>query len=97
MAVTGTITTRFIDEKGVDLGRQLVEKDYLISVYPNLVPQLQTPNLMVWGGNQYGQLGNNTVVWRSSPIQTVAAGANWKSIAASYIGAASSVKNDGTL
>lgn len=97
MAVTGTITTRFIDEKGLDLGKQLVEKDYLISVYPNLVPQLQTPNLMVWGGNQYGQLGNNTVVWRSSPIQTVAAGANWKSIAASYIGAASSVKNDGTL
>lgn len=97
MAVTGTITTRFIDEKGVDLGRQLVEKDYLISVYPNLVPQMQAPNLTTIGSNQYGQLGDNTVVSRSSPIQTIAAGSNWRTTAASFIGSSAGIKNDGTL
>ena len=66
MAVTGSITTRFIDEKGVDLGKTLIEKDYLISVYPNLLNQFDTPMLMTWGSNQYGGLGDNTTVTKSS-------------------------------
>ena len=84
MAVTGTITTKFVDEKGVDLGRQLVEKDYLISVYPNLVPQMQTPNLLVWGDNQYGELGQNNDVTISSPVQTLFAGTDWSKVDCGY-------------
>ena len=95
MAVTGTITTKFVDEKGVDLGRQLVEKDYLISVYPNLVPQMQTPNLLVWGDNQYGELGQNNDVTISSPVQTILRSNNWRAVAAHrHTGM---IKNDGTL
>ena len=38
--------------------------------------------LWVWGDNSYGQLGNNTIVKKSSPIQTIAGGNNWKQAAA---------------
>jgi alpha-tubulin suppressor-like RCC1 family protein len=95
MAVTGSITTRFIDEKGVDLGKTLIEKDYLISVYPNLLNQFDTPMLMTWGSNFLGQLGDNTNTNKSSPVQTVACGSNWKSVSAGYNCAA--IKIDGTL
>ena len=96
MAVTGSITTRFIDEKGVDLGKTLIEKDYLISVYPNLLNQFDTPMLMMWGANANGQLGDNTVTKSSSPIQTVAWGANWKQASCGYYHVAA-IKTDGTL
>jgi len=96
MAVTGTITTRFIDEKGVDLGRQLVEKDYLISVYPNLVPQLKSAGLFVWGSNSNGRIGDNTIIDRSSPVQTISASAIWRQTSSgnNHMGC---IKSDGTL
>jgi len=102
MAVTGSITTRFIDEKGVDLGKTLIEKDYLISVYPNLLNQFDTPMLMTWGYNASGQLGDNTIANKSSPVQTIACGANWKQVSeCEGIGDGgnlfSGIKTDGTL
>jgi alpha-tubulin suppressor-like RCC1 family protein len=97
MAVTGSITTRFIDEKGVDLGKTLIEKDYLISVYPNLLNQFDTPMLMTWGFNaNNGQLGDNTKTYRSSPVQTIAYGANWKQVSSGDKHTAC-IKTDGTL
>jgi len=96
MAVTGSITTRFIDEKGVDLRKTLIEKDYLISVYPNLLNQFDTPMLMTCGFNTYGGLGDNTVVKKSSPVQTIAWGANWKQVSCGYDFSAG-IKTDGTL
>ena len=96
MAVTGSITTRFIDEKGLDLGKTLIEKDYLISVYPNLLNQFDTPMLMTWGTNQYGGLGDNTATSKSSPVQTIAWGANWKQVSGSLFHI-SAIKTDGTL
>ena len=96
MAVTGSITTRFIDEKGVDLGKTLIEKDYLISVYPNIVNQLDTPMLMGWGLNTNGWLGDNTTTKKSSPVQTIAYGNNWKQVACGQYHTAA-VKTDGTL
>jgi alpha-tubulin suppressor-like RCC1 family protein len=96
MAVTGTITTKFVDEKGVDLGRQLVEKDYLISVYPNLLPQFKSAGMFVWGNNSDAQLGDNTTVTKSSPVQTIAYGTNWKQVAGGQYHSAA-IKTDGTL
>jgi len=96
MAVTGSITTRFIDEQGVDLGKTLIEKDYLISVYPNLLNQFDTPMLMGWGTNNNGGLGDNTATSKSSPVQTIAWGANWKQVSGGRHHTAAT-KTDGTL
>ena len=102
MAVTGSITTRFKDEKGLDLGKTLIEKDYLISVYPNLLNQFDTPALFGWGHNGYGALGDNTsVTERSSPVQTITFGANWKQVStgggSAYSNQTAAIKTDGTL
>ena len=51
--------------------------------------------LWTWGYNGYGQLGDNTRTWQSSPIQTIASGNNWKEVGCSYHVAA--IKADGTL
>ena len=36
--------------------------------------------MWLWGYNQYGQLGDGTVIKKSSPVQTTAGGTNWRSI-----------------
>jgi alpha-tubulin suppressor-like RCC1 family protein len=51
--------------------------------------------LWTWGGNGYGQLGDNSTTSRSSPVQTVSAGTNWKQVACGQHTAA--IKTDGTL
>jgi alpha-tubulin suppressor-like RCC1 family protein len=52
--------------------------------------------LWVWGCNGSGELGNNSIISRSSPVQTVSGGTNWKQVSAGgcYTGA---IKTDGTL
>jgi alpha-tubulin suppressor-like RCC1 family protein len=52
--------------------------------------------LWCWGDNQYGALGDNTVVNKSSPVQTVTGGTNWKQVSAGY-GCTAAIKTDGTL
>jgi alpha-tubulin suppressor-like RCC1 family protein len=53
--------------------------------------------LWAWGNNAYGQLGDNTVVTKSSPIQ-VGTATDWTGV---YTGAwslhAHAIKNDNTL
>jgi len=96
MAVTGAITTGFRDENGVDLGRQLVEKDYLISVYPNLIPNMKAPGLFAWGTGTSGQFGNNTASFASSPTQVLIGSSVWKQVSGGYNHAAA-IAIDGTL
>jgi alpha-tubulin suppressor-like RCC1 family protein len=52
--------------------------------------------LWTWGQNTYGQLGNNTAASKSSPVQTVAGGTNWKTVAGGLRHTAA-IKTDGTL
>ena len=52
--------------------------------------------LWLWGSNSYGQIGDNTTTARSSPVQTVAGGTNWKQAwTSSYFSCG--IKTDGTL
>jgi alpha-tubulin suppressor-like RCC1 family protein len=52
--------------------------------------------LWTWGLNDYGQLGDGTTTSRSSPVQTVAAGTNWK-IVCSGRNSTLAIKTDGSL
>jgi alpha-tubulin suppressor-like RCC1 family protein len=37
-------------------------------------------SLWSWGHNGYGQLGDGTITNRSSPVQTISGGSNWKNV-----------------
>ena len=52
--------------------------------------------LWLWGSNSYGQLGDNSTTSRSSPVQTAAAGTNWKSVACG-LRATAAIKTNGQL
>ena len=52
--------------------------------------------LWMWGYNYYGQLGDNTLIHRSSPVQTIAGGTDWSKVAGGYTHIAA-IKTDGTL
>ena len=68
-----------------------------VSCGETFVTALKTDGtLWTWGRNNNGQLGDNTTTNKSSPIQTVASGTNWKQVSAGgyYVAA---IKTDGTL
>jgi len=52
--------------------------------------------LWLWGRNSYGQIGDNTTIHRSSPVQTIAGGNNWNFVACGNYQTAA-IKTDGTL
>lgn len=96
MAVTGTISTNFNDEDGVDLGKQLIEKDYLIDLYPYLFEEFRNAGLFTWGWNGNGRLGDNSTAQRSSPVQTASRSNNWIACATADQSSLA-IKSDGTL
>ena len=85
MAQTGFIVGT-TDGGGADIGDLLVARDIF-----------SEGGLWNWGYNVYGQLGDSTTITgRSSPVQTIAGGTNWKQVAAGYSHNAA-IKTDGTL
>ena len=52
--------------------------------------------LWTWGYNNTGQLGDNTIVNKSSPIQTIGAATTWNQVSAGASNTAG-IKSDGTL
>ena len=90
------VVTNFKDSDGVDLGKKLISKDYLISVYPQIANQLITPELWTWGRNAFGHLGTNDTISRATPVTTLAGGSNWKQVDCGYQQTAA-IKTDGTL
>ena len=90
------VTTNFRDSNGVDLGDELITKDYLMSVYPEIGQQIGIPpELWTWG-NANGQLGNAATTNTSTPVTTFAGGTNWKQVSAGNQHTAA-IKTDGTL
>jgi alpha-tubulin suppressor-like RCC1 family protein len=88
--------TCFIDSNGRDVSEEFVEKSYLLDVYANLIDPVKTPSLWLWGSNVDGELGNNTIVNTSSPIQTISGGTNWFQISSGSDHSVG-IKSDGTL
>ena len=73
------------DNTTVDFEDYYVRADYF-----------RSGNLWSWGNGGYGNLGDNTIVRKSSPVQTIAFGTNWKSVA-SGADTIKVIKTDGTL
>ena len=97
-----SIRTKFVDGSTDIGGKGWVLKDYIIDVYPNLVPDVKTPALWVWGDNYWGSLGDGTGTNRTSPVQSLTP-TPWKSVQMSAAGWSASaasgggIKTDGTL
>jgi alpha-tubulin suppressor-like RCC1 family protein len=92
-----SVQTGFIDgTTGVDIARPLVDKSYLIDRYPELADTFRFAGLWLWGYNNFGQLGDNTIAGKSSPVQTISAGTNWKLVGGGFYHTAA-IKTDGTL
>jgi alpha-tubulin suppressor-like RCC1 family protein len=94
---SGYYSTMFIErEKYNRQTNALVTKEYIIDVYPNLSNQFKSAGLWGWGDNSNGELGDGITTHRSSPIQTIAGGTNWKTGSTAY-GHTAMIKTDGTL
>lgn len=89
-----------IMNNGVDIGTNLVSKQYLFQVYPSLSNVIKSPALWGWGWNLSGMFGTNNSADNSqgfaSPIQNCAGG-TWKQVITGNLSAVLSIKTDGTL
>ena len=74
------------DNTTVDFEDYYVRADYF-----------RSGNLWSWGDNTFGPLGDNTGVKKSSPVQTIAYGVNWKQVSNFGNYHAAAIKTDGTL
>jgi alpha-tubulin suppressor-like RCC1 family protein len=91
------VQTNFIDSNNVDLGKKLITKDYLLSVYSSIGEQIGIPpELWIWGSGANGRLGTNDTTDRSTPVTTFAGGSNWKQVSSGNLHTAA-IKTDGTL
>ena len=73
-----------------------------VSVGNHVVSAIKTDGtLWIWGSNYIGELGDNTLAHKSSPVQTVAGGTNWKQVSCGLGGTSNvhvaAIKTDGTL
>jgi alpha-tubulin suppressor-like RCC1 family protein len=62
-----------------------------------LIERFTGKQLWLWGLGSSGQLGDDSVTPRSSPIQTISGGTNWKSVSAGSGSQTAAIKTDGTL
>jgi alpha-tubulin suppressor-like RCC1 family protein len=84
------------DNDGVDVGNKYVTKEYLMDNYTGFNTNIVQSGLFLSGDGGQGQLGDNSLITKSSPVTTSGGGTNWRTVAGGYLFAAA-VKNDGTL
>jgi alpha-tubulin suppressor-like RCC1 family protein len=90
-------------EGTLDLSKILVSKEFLIESFPQLLNQNKIPTLWLWGSNLQGNAGNNERNnYKSSPVQTISGGTNWRQVSgggAFFCSAThfAAIKTDGTL
>jgi len=89
------MTTNF-NIGGTDVDQIFVSRAYFIERYPELAGTFKAAGLMTCGVNTNGVLGDNTTINKSSPIQTIAGGTNWRQISSTYT-SVMATKTDGTL
>jgi alpha-tubulin suppressor-like RCC1 family protein len=89
-------TTGFTDNDGIDVGNKYVTKDYVMNFYPDIAPNMKTPQLLVCGNNALGGLGDNSSTNKSSPVTVSGGGTNWQQVACTSINGMG-IKTDGTL
>jgi alpha-tubulin suppressor-like RCC1 family protein len=66
--------------------------------YYNIAGLKDDGTLWTWGQNNDGGLGDNTTVDKSSPVQTICGGTDWKTmVVGTYYEHCAAIKNDGTL
>jgi len=53
-------------------------------------------SLWVWGAGIFGSVGDNSIIFRSSPVQTISAGTNWRQVSVGGLHIAA-IKTDGSL
>lgn len=95
MSIVGTKTGFNDNQLSTDIGNQFISKDYLLDVYPHLIPSeaRDNPGLWAWGHNSYGE-ATGDILHRSSPVQ-VGSLTDWKIISVWYHSCA--IKKDLTL
>ena len=91
-----TIVSKSSPVQTVDMGTNWLQ---VAAGSANIAAIKTDGTLWVWGNNSGGSLGDNTIVSKSSPVQTIAGGTNWKQVSVSNIGQGTfaGVKTDGTL
>ena len=70
-------------------------ENYFVSEY-FLIDQWIGDELWTWGNGSKGQLGNNTLTNKLTPVATFAGGTNWKQVS-SGVNYCAAIKTDGTL
>ena len=68
-----------------------------VNDYAMIDQYAKTGSLWMWGGGTVGELGDNTIVSKSSPVQTIAGGTNWKYVSSNGGAIRAGIKTDGTL
>ena len=86
-----------VQEKYISLGSdRIVIQSNEIGNLSSYVTDSTQQNLLGWGYNEFGQLGTNNNINRSTPVTTFAGGTTWKSVACGRLHTAA-IKTDGTL
>lgn len=76
-----TITRTGFIEGDVDLNETLIQKSYIIDVYPAISCNFKYSNIYGWGQNTYGSIGNGNTSNMSTPVLESLGASNWKCIA----------------
>ena len=81
-----------------DINYRFTENGIVYDFYDVFVPaeNFRQPTLFVWGRGLSGELGNNAITSRSTPVTTFAGGTNWKQVAGGSTHTAA-IKTDGSL